>query len=162
MMKQEIMNLRELEARYPYMFEGPHTGLNHFTGWFPTFVQLCVAIDAVLGPDKRGFHWVQIKEKFGGARFYKAMDLRLAPAGEYWDVEKDFELDTHVAFIGALIDEAESITARRCIRCGKPAKAIDLDGYVWTLCREHRPPAGLQRAQIKAYLKEIREGLHAV
>lgn len=160
-MNARVTSVLDLEARYPYMFKGPHIGLNHFTGWFPTFVQLCVAIDAVLGPDKRGFHWVQIKEKFGGARFNHAMDLRLAPVGEYFDVERDFEPDTLVAFICALIDEAESITAKRCIRCGKPAKAMDLDGYVWTLCREHRPPAGMQRAQIKAHLKEIREGLRA-
>ena len=162
-MNEPDLTVQDLVARFPYMFQGPHIGLNHFTGWFATFVQLCVAVDAVLGSDKRGFHWVQIKAKFGAARFYFAVDRRSPTRGENQSESGEgVVVDVPIAFVRALVDQAESITSHLCIRCGQPATTINLDGYVWTLCTDHRPPSGASRAQLKAWLKALKEGLHAV
>ena len=43
------------------------------TGWRSIFEKLCEDIDALLGLDKRGFHFIQCKEKFGSARWYWGM-----------------------------------------------------------------------------------------
>lgn len=66
------MKLIELHSAYryqfvlldatPYMFE-------RCRGWWPVFVRLCREVDEARGPDERGFKWVQVKEKFGVARF---------------------------------------------------------------------------------------------
>lgn len=59
-----------LQARFPYMFEGPHIGLDFHEGWMPILAAACEKVEAALGPDKAGFHFTQIKEKYGSARFY--------------------------------------------------------------------------------------------
>jgi len=61
---------RVLLDRFEYMFNDPHARFDFYRGWMPMTVQVCEAIDAVLGNDKRDFRWAQIKEKFGEARFY--------------------------------------------------------------------------------------------
>ena len=120
---------KELKARYPYQFFGPHIELSFYKGWMSLFVQLCADIDAELGPNKRSFHWRQLKEKFGSARWYSRMDLLLVP-GEH---EED---QTHLSIaevndrvrrladpeglalrerIQALRREAEACTQTTCI-----------------------------------------------
>lgn len=59
---------KELQARFPYMFEGDNIGIDIARGWMLGFQKLCEQIDELLGADKRGFHWTQCKEKFGSAR----------------------------------------------------------------------------------------------
>jgi hypothetical protein len=65
---------RDLETRLPYMFQGNHLGIGICKGWYPIFSKLCQEIDLVMGDNKQGFHWVQVKEKFGAARFYWELD----------------------------------------------------------------------------------------
>ena len=61
---------RRITTRFPYMFEGENIGLSVAAGWTAIFEKLCSDIDTLLGEDKRNFHWVQCKEKFGVARWY--------------------------------------------------------------------------------------------
>jgi hypothetical protein len=64
---------KQLKDRFADMFAGQNIGFSFYRGWFALFENLSHDIDALLGQDKRGFHWVQLKEKFGSARFYWAM-----------------------------------------------------------------------------------------
>ena len=62
--------VEQLKARFAYMFVGRPISMEFYDGWLPVFAQACEQIDEVLGENKRDFHWVQVKEKFGSARFY--------------------------------------------------------------------------------------------
>jgi len=151
------MTVNELHARFPYMFTGPHLGRTHFRGWFPIFAQLCIAIDVLLGADKRGFRWVQVKQKYGTARFYFETT---APSNAPW-FQAPEEPDFVEHFLTALVDQAEKLTESACIRCGAPAEVMHLDSYVWTLCPAHRPPIGAQRPQLLNFLHRMRRDLYA-
>ena len=62
------MTSNELKARFQYMFAGPNIGLDMYDGWTPILAQACAEIDAILSPQKQGFHFSQVKEKYGSAR----------------------------------------------------------------------------------------------
>ncbi len=50
-------------ARFPYQFAKWEFSIA--LGWFSVFALLCMNIDRILEPDKRVFHGVEHKEKFG-------------------------------------------------------------------------------------------------
>lgn len=124
----------ELKAKYPYMFEGANIGIDLHDGWLPTFAAACDAVDKLLGVDKAGFHFSQVKEKFGSARIYwesKVLDK---------EVEKG---------ITRLIDGAEKATESLCMVCGAPAEIKKYGGWFACLCEVHgrerlerKPPEG--------------------
>jgi hypothetical protein len=60
----------------------------------------------------------QIKQKFGGLRIYYNSERRqqLQPA----------------------VEEAEVLCGKTCEECGKPGTLFSQDGFVRTLCQEHR------------------------
>jgi len=141
---------RELETRFPYMFQDKHLGIGICKGWFPIFSKLCQEIDALLGEDKQGFHWVQVKEKFGSARFYWGLDgtetpLRidiLTPNGPLLFSAKPTGGDQTpdntqlVEQISKLAITAESATASVCAACGEPGTRHSQE-YFLTLCPRH-------------------------
>lgn len=152
---QQPLTLKDLQARYPYQFKEPELGISMAKGWVVVFAQLCADVDQVLGPDKRGFHWSQIKEKFGSARFYfqfkgRKPDLRLdlqMPGGVLSEVvpferkirtdqDRGFELVNVV--IRRLAMQAEIATQRVCLVCGQEGSQDVNAGYVLVLCPEHR------------------------
>lgn len=152
---QQPLSLKELQARYPYQFNEPELGISMAKGWVVVFAQLCADVDQVLGQDKRGFHWSQVKEKFGSARFYfqfegRKPDLRLdiqMPGGvlsQVMPVERRIRTDQDRSFeqvkteIGRLAMLAEVATKRVCLVCGKEASQDAGTGYVLVLCPEHR------------------------
>ena len=59
-----------LRTRFGYMFGHPGLQDSMPAWWVPRFTDLCGEIDAILGTDKRGFHWRQLKEKLGTGRYY--------------------------------------------------------------------------------------------
>lgn len=152
---QQPLSLKDLQARYPYQFKDPELGIAMAKGWVVVFAQLCADVDQVLGQDKRGFHWSQVKEKFGSARFYfqfagRKPDLRLdiqMPGGVLSQVmpfERPVRTDQDRSFeqvnseIRQLAMQAEMATRRVCLVCGR-AGSQDVDaGYVLVLCPEHR------------------------
>jgi hypothetical protein len=147
------MNPKQLKARYPYMFAGPNAGFEFHRGWFPVFTRLCNDIDALLDKDKQGFHWTQLKEKFGSARFYWAMkghspDLHIdfisakgvASLVRRGAARSSSQSDATLALperIGALVRKAAQDTTNLCIVCGQPGSENHDDSWSLTLCKLH-------------------------
>ena len=129
-----------VKERFPYMFAGDNIGLSMAHGWEPLFETLCVDIDALLGDDKRKFHWTQLKEKFGCARFHWSMDnARIASdliSPERLEVAKT-SATTLREKIALLVSEAQAKTQHMCIVCGQPGKVDPADNYMLVLCDEH-------------------------
>ena len=85
-------------------------------GWFPIIDSLCTDLQNL--SDKLG-HQIkatQVKEKFGGLRFYTGPSL-----DAQWN----------------RITLAEGQAAVTCDVCGKEGKMRDLNGYMATRCDEH-------------------------
>ena len=129
-----------VKERFPYMFAGDNIGLSMAHGWEPLFETLCVDIDALLGDDKRKFHWTQLKEKFGCARFHWSMDnARIASdliSPERLEVAKT-SATTLREKIALLVGEAQAQAQHMCIVCGQPGKVDPADNYMLVLCDEH-------------------------
>lgn len=67
-----------LQRRFRYMspLEGEerHRAYMFFRGWVAPLAKACEGIDELLGADKRAFHWVRLREKFGGPSFAYRME----------------------------------------------------------------------------------------
>ena len=110
-----------ITGRFPYMFAGKNIGLSVLQGWCQMFEALCQDIDAELGDDKRGFHWVQCKEKLGMARWH-------------WDMGPDQDRPD---VITKRVNNAAVKTKHLCGVCGEPGQ-IDLEAdWMLTLCPSH-------------------------
>lgn len=141
--------LGQLKSRFPYLFEGKNIGLEIPRGWLPLFAKLCQDIDTLLGANKRGFHWIQLKEKFGSARFYWGMNavkpaIRLdliSPVGvvSHATQAKARKADQQMLIdrLHELVHAAEEETTHSCIVCGAPAANDRGDGWYLVLCPEH-------------------------
>lgn len=151
------MKVRELEARYPYMFEGPHIGLVHYRGWFPICASLCAAVDAALGEDKRRFHWTRIdRDGFWSARFEFAIDSPQVPLSNGADVLLDPDADLTWHFVYALVERAKEVASRACIACGAAANGVLINGTLWKSCARHRPPADATLEHVEVFLHHLR------
>ncbi|MDO8767371.1 MAG: hypothetical protein Q7K57_01420 [Burkholderiaceae bacterium] len=154
--------LDELAQRYPSMFCGPHIGLDMAAGWYPVFVQLCADIDAQPGQSQSGefqpgFHWRQLKEKYGQPRWYwrskDAEDLTIDVTGQGRRrsfLLPDQKIDPISNSIQDLVQAAETRCETRCMACGNPASLQLLKGWYTTCCSEHldmlrRDPDGFWR-----------------
>ena len=166
MNKQLPSSLQEIQALYPYQFSNPVLGVAVAKGWMPVFAQLCADIDQLLGADHFGFHWSQVKEKFGSARFYYRFQGRKSgtrldiqtpngvwsqhvPAERQIRTERDRSFQEIDQAVLKLTMAAEVATQRVCLLCGQPGVADAELGYVMVLCPGHqaqrREPAGLPR-----------------
>lgn len=136
-----MITLKDLQTRYPYQFAGPTISLDFARGWFPLFVQLCEDIDHALGPDKRGFHWRQVKQKFGQARVYFQLGTDKGK-GNNNDSEsedrQDFEGRAELMKQLLQLQRAmESACARRCAACGEVGTVRAQSGSMLALCDLH-------------------------
>jgi hypothetical protein len=125
----------ELAAKFPKMFAQPYGGCCVDTGWQQIITSLCANIQYYIDqrndrrclliesnpykqniPDEVPQVVVeQIKEKFGGLRFYYS-------GGD----------DT----ISGMVSMAESWASHTCETCGKPGRQRS-GGWIRTLCDEH-------------------------
>lgn len=155
--KDEPLSLAQLQVHFPYQFQEPKLGISLAKGWARRFSRLCQEIDAVLGEDKQGFHWIQVKEKFGSPRFYfrfgsRQADLRLdmhSPQGVYSQVVRVEEQDpdgndAEAARLEQLRDQVRQLALQAeidcknvCLACGRPGKPDLGNGWVLVLCPEH-------------------------
>lgn len=119
--------VEELHRKYPVMFSGQYGGVCVSKGWWPIIDALCSQIRSHLdhrkavaknNPEQKPVPEVvidQIKEKFGGLRFYYT-------GGD----------DT----IYGMVRMAESWAGRSCEECGAVGKHTT-DGWHKTLCDFH-------------------------
>jgi len=146
MQAHDIKSGAELRKLFPRMFDKPNIGFSLYRGWMPITAKCCIDIDRLLGENRELFHWVQIKEKYGAARFYYSFgdqvtirldarlpDERLA-TGEF--VADDVPLG---AEIRSLVAAAEKATAEACMICGNAAQTQRYENYFLTLCVNHHP-----------------------
>lgn len=146
------MNLKQLKEQFPYMFVDNELGFRVARGWIGIFEELCSEIDT-LGAADHGFCWVQLKEKFGTARFYWDLsgmrgDLRVdvvdAAGGTL--IQGTFERKRKSSLaarelrekIEDLVQAAEGRTQSACISCGADATPDRSGGYVLVLCDQHQ------------------------
>lgn len=115
---------QKMEETYPKMFNQPYGGFCVGAGWWPIIESLCANIQNHIDwwnknretrPVVEQVVVQQIKEKFGGLRFY-------------YDGGDDR--------IRGMVSMAESWAARTCEECGKPGKSRS-GGWIKTLCDEH-------------------------
>jgi hypothetical protein len=112
---------KRMEEIYPKMFAEPYGGFAVGAGWWPIIESLCANIQAHTDwREKQGkpvpqVTVEQIKEKFGGLRFYYR-------GGD--------------DYILGLIQMAESWAAHSCETCGAPGKRRG-GGWIRTLCDHH-------------------------
>ena len=120
--------VEELEGEYPKMFAEPYGGVATGAGWWPIIKALCGQIQshvdhqndlAAKHPGKyqpvKQVVVEQIKEKFGGLRFY------------YQGGDEQ---------IHGMVRMAESWASRSCEECGNVGKRQG-DGWIRTLCDFH-------------------------
>lgn len=147
-----MTNPKLLRQRFQYQFAGPNIGITIARGWYPGFARLCADIDHLLGTHKRLFHWVQVKEKFGSACYYWALD-RQSPSITLSFVGNDGslvssrsaqisdsvqpDLDDLARQISGLVSAATKNIRHACILCGRPGMPDLSDGYVLVLCPQH-------------------------
>lgn len=119
--------VKRLEENYPQMFSEPYGGVSIGEGWWPIVEKLCSRIQYHIdwkeeqrikynrGEGCTQVVVAQIKEKFGGLRFY-------------YDGGDDY--------VQGLVSMAESWAGSTCEECGKPGRYRD-GGWIRTLCDEH-------------------------
>ena len=112
---------KQMEERFPKMFGGKYGGFACGEGWWPILEELCSSIQQHVDWKNRQSEVVpqvtveQIKEKFGGLRFYYS-------GGD----------DT----IDGMVRMAESWADHSCETCGAPGKKRN-SGWIRTLCDRH-------------------------
>ena len=122
---------QRMKEKYPKMFSQPYGGFAVGEGWWPILQALCSNIQHYLNWKNRESEVVpqvvveQIKEKFGGLRFYySGGDDR----------------------IQGMVSMAESWADKSCETCGAPGISGG-KGWIKTLCPIHRTEADARYAE---------------
>ena len=118
----------KLVAEFPNLYADRHAsmqetcmcwGFTHGDGWYQIVYDLSAKLEALIlalpEADRKDCKASQVKEKFGGLRFY---------------------MDSATDEMRALIHEAESLSFKTCEVCGKPGERRG-GGWISTLCDEH-------------------------
>lgn len=117
-------NYRQAKDRYEYLAEAGVGGV-HYGTKLVTQEEIDQAKAKMDEEAEKVPVAVQIKEKFGGLRFYVQ-----AATDEHWN---------YIAF-------AESMSYRTCEECGAPGKRYT-DGWHTVLCDEHAKERGREKSQ---------------
>jgi hypothetical protein len=116
-----------MEQRFPKIFENKYGGFSCGPGWYPIIESLCNNIQSHIDWKNEQFHKYgrgepvtqvvaeQIKEKFGGLRFY------------YMGGDD---------MIDGMVRMAESWASHSCEECGSPGTSRS-GGWIRTLCDLH-------------------------
>lgn len=127
-------------------------GLSCGDGWFNLIDKLCEDINKVIGSRPIKVIATQIKEKFGGLRFYYFIEYKRSPfekldyvlfkimcshkLGRQHHTFTNFRrkfISSKVEKISSLISKAESESYKICEECGNPGEPKS-DGWIKTLC----------------------------
>jgi hypothetical protein len=118
-------------AKYPLLFTGQNIGLGAGVGWWPALENCMIEITGILNTYQGlKFNVVQIKEKFGGLRFY--YDMHRSNGSTITDELKAeaYEL------VAKAVGRAEHAADNACEVCGQPGTRRD-GGWIRTLCDVH-------------------------
>ncbi|AZT99951.1 hypothetical protein [Brevibacterium linens] len=121
-LSQKRVNGRHMsEDRMLQFYESRGTYPECQAGWY----RLILDLDAKIGSIEPGYKVDQIKEKFGGLRFY------------YDEISVN---DDNRERVDKLVDAAEQISYTTCEVCGVSDSTVTTSGPCWvkTLCSEHR------------------------
>lgn len=111
------MTKDELIAKHPRLLTNVACGVYVGDGWCPMLDVLCRGIENHCDRAKVALPTVaQVKEKFGGLRFY---------------------VDGGDTYVHSIIDFAEALSFRICEDCGNAGKLRDDRPWYRTLCDEH-------------------------
>jgi hypothetical protein len=122
---------RRMEEKYPKMFSQPYGGFAIGEGWWAIIASLCANIQHYINWKNRESEVVpqvvvtQIKEKFGGLRFY-------------YDGGDDR--------VTGMVQMAESWADKSCETCGAPGTSGGR-GWIKTLCPTHRAETDARYAE---------------
>ena len=112
---------KKMEEQYPKMFENKYGGFAVGVGWYPILEALCANIQSHIDWREKQGNAIpqvvveQIKEKFGGLRFY------------YQGGDEQ---------IHGMVRMAEAWAANCCEECCAPGKRRN-GGWIRTLCDQH-------------------------
>ena len=142
-----MADYQEIIDQYPEQFQGgPYfLGISIDSGWTPIVLDACREIQERLTADElRRFHWIQIKEKFGGLKLYWGPDNTISVAIIEPATVHSLEIasDEPPGFTKPTVLAIREIVARACERagrtceiCGGPGR-LYADGYWQTLCED--------------------------
>jgi hypothetical protein len=125
---------KQMEEKYPKMFANPYGGFAIGEGWWPIIESLCANIQSHTDwwnknretrPVVEQVVVAQIKEKFGGLRFYY----------EGGDEQ-----------ISGMVRMAEAWASHACEECGAPG-TLGGKGWIKTLCPTHRAESDARYAE---------------
>lgn len=129
-------------------------GMTCGNGWYKLIDNLCQDIMDLIGDNDIEVIAEQVKEKFGGLRFYYSINYKVTFFGSvsfkirdfffrhrlgrvYWKIvhfrQKFWK--SKIEKIEEVISEAELNSTEICEKCGKPGKRRG-GGWVYTLCDE--------------------------
>ena len=127
---------KHMEERFPKMFSGKYGGFACGEGWWPILEKLCSNIQRHIDWKNKQSEVVpqvtvaQIKEKFGGLRFY---------------------YDGGDEQIRGMVQMAEAWADASCEECGAPGKKRE-GGWIKTLCDTHEAE---RQQRVKQYENQI-------
>lgn len=101
-------------AEYLETYHGikPYCGCDLPPGWFALVRQLVVQLERAV--EWKPEYVAQIKEKFGGLRFYTD-----SPVRGHW----------------AIVSRAQALSFKTCERCGMDGTTVNHRGWLVTVCR---------------------------
>lgn len=149
--------LSELVVTHPRLFRGnqPVVASDLPTGWFHIVDALCRDIEALLESEPDRLEVTQIKEKFGGLRFYYSLE---GAEDMFLDIQMDRGIQTIVGHgdgpplmdqIRSLVDAASLRSTTTCQDCGAPGVRAAWGGWIGTLCAVHAEEREHRRASDK-------------
>jgi hypothetical protein len=114
---------KAFQQKYPNLFkEYPRSGFALDAGWESLVHSLCIVLEhhIVQLPEevRKNICCAQVKEKFGGLRFYMTQET---------------------PYIDGAIAMAESMSFHTCDKCGAPGERRS-GGWIRTLCETHASP----------------------
>lgn len=132
---------KKVTDQYPGLFAGHNVGLSVGPGWWVALDACFKEIDGLVAKVPGAvFKAVQIKEKFGGLRFYFNI-TREGVDADGGDDDGILEVDGDISELRRqcyeAIERAEIAVSKACEECGEPgSRRHDLD-WIATLCDTH-------------------------
>lgn len=137
--EEQQAQYKKLIQRYPFfgsdndlddkahLFEIPY-------GWLHVIEDLLAHVDVVIARHENiEFIFTQLKEKFGGGRFYYSLYNKLEDEEAIDDL-----FDALSDVVASVVDNYEDLAGYTCQVCGAPGFTEHIKVWTYTLCKAHR------------------------